>query len=151
MESLNLALPDYATIQPDDEIPVLEMPPLTRQNLAIYCGASGDHNPIHVDIDFARESGLDDVIAHGMLVMAYMGRALTNWVPQAAIRAFDTRFLAMTRIGDAITVRGRITEKFDDDGTPCVRIELRAADQRGEIKTAGSAVIACAGADQAVK
>lgn len=135
-------LPDYAAINVGDEIPVLEMPPLTRQTLAIYCGASGDHNPIHVDIDFARESGLDDVIAHGMLVMAYMGRLLTNWVPQGAIRAFDTRFQAMTRIGDAITVRGRIAEKFEDDGTPCVRIEVTAADQRGEVKTAGAAVIA---------
>ncbi len=135
-------LPDYAAIDVGDEIPVLEMPPLTRQTLAIYCGASGDHNPIHVDIDFARESGLDDVIAHGMLVMAYMGRALTNWVPQEAIRIFDTRFQAMTRIGDAITVRGRVAEKFDDAGAPCVRIEVTAADQRGEVKTAGAAVIA---------
>lgn len=139
-----MRLPDYNAISLDDDIPVLEMPPLTRQTLAIYCGASGDHNPIHVDIDFARESGLDDVIAHGMLVMAYMGRALTNWVPQAAIRSFETRFLAMTRIGDAITVRSRITEKFDDAGTPCVRVELTATDQRGEIKTAGGAVVAFA-------
>ncbi len=139
-----MPLPDYAAIELDDEIPVLEMPPLTRQVLAIYCGASGDHNPIHVDIDFARESGLDDVIAHGMLIMAYMGRALTNWVPQGAIRSFDTRFQAMTRIGDAITVRGRIAEKFDDAGTPCVRVELTATDQRGDVKTAGGAVIAFA-------
>ncbi len=137
-----MRLPDYNAIALDDEIPVLEMPPLTRQTLAIYCGASGDHNPLHVDIDFARESGLDDVIAHGMLVMAYMGRALTNWVPQDAIHVFETRFLAMTRIGDAITVRGRITEKFDDASTPCARVELTAADQRGEVKTAGGAVIA---------
>ncbi|MGR9093038.1 MAG: MaoC family dehydratase [Gammaproteobacteria bacterium] len=137
-----MGLPDYAEINVDDEIPALAMPPLTRQTLAIYCGASGDHNPIHVDIDFARESGLDDVIAHGMLVMAYMGRMLTNWVPQGAIRSFETRFQAMTRIGDAITVRGRIAEKFEDAGTPYVRVEVSATDQQGEIKTAGGAVIA---------
>lgn len=134
--------PDYTTVKVDDEIPALEMPPLTRQTLAIYCGASGDHNPIHVDIDFARESGLDDVIAHGMLIMAYMGRLLTNWVPQGAIRSFDTRFQAMTRIGDAITVRGRIAEKFEDAGVRCVRVEVSASDQHGEVKTAGGAVIA---------
>ena len=137
-----MRLPEYTSINIGDEIPALEMPPLTRQTLAIYCGASGDHNPIHVDIDFARESGLDDVIAHGMLVMAYMGRVLTNWVPQGAIRSFETRFQAMTRIGDAITVRGRIAEKFEDAGAPYVRVEVTAADQRGEIKTAGGAVIA---------
>ncbi|HCU88730.1 MAG TPA: dehydratase, partial [Gammaproteobacteria bacterium] len=50
----------------NDDLHSLTMPPITRQTLAIYCGASGDHNPIHIDFDFARESGLDDVIAHGM-------------------------------------------------------------------------------------
>ena len=65
---------EYTSLTLDDELPTLTMPPITRQMLAIYCGASGDHNPIHVDIDFAQESGLDDVIAHGMLIMAYMGR-----------------------------------------------------------------------------
>ena len=52
-----------------------------RLTLALYCGASGDHNPLHVDIDFARAAGLDDVIAHGMLAMAYLGRFLTDSLP----------------------------------------------------------------------
>jgi acyl dehydratase len=103
---------EFSSVKVDDELPPMAMPPITRQALAIYCGASGDHNPIHVDIDFAKESGLDDVIAHGMLIMAYMGRALTNWVPQDRIRSFDTRFQAMTQIGDAITAKTHVTEKF---------------------------------------
>ena len=45
-------------------------PPISRHTLALYCGASGDHNPIHVDLDFAKKAGFDDVFAHGMLVMA---------------------------------------------------------------------------------
>ena len=126
--------PIYAEVNVDDELQPLTMPPVSRQTLAIYCGASGDHNPIHVDFDFARESGLDDVIAHGMLVMAYMGRLLTGWVRQDAIRSFDTRFQAMTQVGDAITVHGRVVEKFSDG-----QYELRAdrlggnrSAQRGE-------------------
>ncbi len=137
-----MTLPAFDSIKLDEELPSLTLPPVTRQTLAIYCGASGDHNPLHVDIDFARESGLDDVIAHGMLVMAYMGRALTNWVPQSAIRSFDTRFQAMTRVGDAITASGRVVEKFTDGVEQCVRIELAAADHGGEIKAVGTAVVA---------
>jgi len=136
-----MTLPAFDSIELDDELPALTLPPVTRQTLAIYCGASGDHNPIHVDIDFARESGLDDVIAHGMLIMAYMGRLLTNWVPQSAIRSFDTRFEAMTQVGDAITASGRVVEKFSDGDDRCVRIELAAADQGGEIKAVGTAVV----------
>jgi acyl dehydratase len=60
------------------------LPPVSRLGLALYCGASGDHNPIHVDIDFAKAAGMPDVFAHGMLSMAWLGRLLTNWVPQTA-------------------------------------------------------------------
>lgn len=135
-------IPQYVSVNVEDELPPMSMPPLTRQTLAIYCGASGDHNPLHVDIDFARQSGLDDVIAHGMLIMAYMGLVLTNWAPQERIRSFDTRFQAMTNIGDAITASGKIIEKFMHDGEQCVRIEVAAVDQTGEVKTTGTAVIA---------
>ncbi len=139
-----VTVPAFDSVELDDALPSLTLPPITRQILAIYCGASGDHNPIHVDIDFARESGLDDVIAHGMLIMAYMGRALTNWVPQSAIRSFDTRFQAMTQVGDAITASGHVVEKFNDGDEQCVRIELVAADHGGEVKAVGTAVVALA-------
>ena len=36
-----------------DALPSLSMPPVSRLTLALYCGASGDHNPLHVDQDFA--------------------------------------------------------------------------------------------------
>ena len=137
-------LPEYDAVKVGDELPPLSLPPITRQALAVYCGASGDHNPIHVDIDFARESGLDDVIAHGMLVMAYMGRMLTQWVPQSAVRGFETRFLAITRVGDRITASGRVVEKLAVGDERCVRVEIIANDQTGEAKTSGSAVIALA-------
>jgi acyl dehydratase len=136
-----MATPKFSSINVDDEIPPLKMPPMTRHALAIYCGASGDHNPLHVDSDFAKDAGLDDVIAHGMLIMAYMGRSLTQWVPQHAIRSFDTRFQAMTCIGDEITARGKIVEKFTEGDDNCVRVEIAASDQTGEVKAVGSAVV----------
>ena len=68
--------------------------PITRHTLALYCGASGDHNPIHVDSDYAKRAGFPDVFAHGMLVMAYLGQALTDAVTPAAIRSFSTRFFS---------------------------------------------------------
>ena len=52
-----------------DELPSLITKPISRSMLALYAGASGDHNPIHIDIDLAKQTGLSDVITHGMLVM----------------------------------------------------------------------------------
>ena len=62
----------HASVTVGALLPPLELAPITRLDLALYAGASGDHNPVHVDIDFARAAGLDDVFAHGMLSMAYL-------------------------------------------------------------------------------
>ena len=69
----------YDALEVGSEIPPLTSKPISRHTLALYCGASGDHNPIHVDLDFAKAFGMPDVFAHGMLSMAYLGRMLTAW------------------------------------------------------------------------
>src|SRR5450759_2329741 len=84
-------------------------PPISRHTLALYCGASGDHNPMHVDIDFARAAGFPDVFSHGMLVMAYLGQALTDAVAPGRIRSFSTRFAAITQLGARLTCEGHVT------------------------------------------
>ena len=116
--------PTFNSLNVGDEIPALTTPSVTRHTLALYCGASGDHNPIHVDLDFAKSSGLDDVIAHGMLSAAYLAQMLTNWVPQSALRSFNNRFTAMTQIGDTVSCSGKIVEKIEKCGEKFVRLEL---------------------------
>jgi acyl dehydratase len=117
-------------------------PPITRHTLALYCGASGDHNPIHVDIDFARSAGFPDVFAHGMLVMACLGQAVTDAVPPARLHAFATRFVAITQLGARLTCEGTVAELFEENGERRVRLALTTKDERGEVKLEGSAVIA---------
>jgi acyl dehydratase len=131
-------LPDFSTLQVGDELPALDLPPLTRHTLALYCGASGDHNPIHVDIDFAKSAGLPDVIAHGMLSAAWVARVLTDWVPQQAIRSLDVRFAAMTTVGERIRCTGRVTEKL----AHAVKLQLQTANSDGVVKLTAEAVIA---------
>jgi len=135
-------LPRYDEVNVGDALPEFETPPLTRHTLALYCGASGDHNPIHVDIDFAKAAGMPDVIAHGMLSMAWLARVLTNWVPQSALREYSVRFAAMTQVGERIRCAARITEKFERQGEHCVRLALSTTNPEGVIKLAGEAVIA---------
>ena len=121
-----MIVPKYESLNVGDEIPALKISPVTRHTLALYCGASGDHNPIHVDQDYAKSVGLDDVIAHGMLSAGYLARMLTDWVPQSAIRSINNRFTAMTHVGDNITCKGKVVEKFENDNEKLVRIEMQA-------------------------
>ncbi len=125
-----------------DRIVHKEFPPITRHRLALYCGASGDHNPIHVDIDFAKQAGFPDVFAHGMLVMGYLGQALTDAVSPSRIRSFSTRFAAITQLGAALTCEGTVTELIEQGGEKRAKLALTTKDQTGEIKLAGEAVIA---------
>jgi acyl dehydratase len=136
--------PAFDSVKVGDALPLLKSPPLTRTMLALFAGASGDHNPIHIDIDFARAAGLPDVIGHGMLTMAWLGRMLTGWVPQRDLREFGVRFTAMTHVGERITCTGRVTKKFERDGERVVQVEITAANEAGDVKVAGEALVALA-------
>ncbi|WP_338401312.1 MaoC family dehydratase [Sneathiella chungangensis] len=125
-----------------DVIPALTKDEITRTTLSLFAGASGDHNPIHIDIDFARKAGMKDVFAHGMLSMAYLAQTVTNWVPQTALRSYGVRFSAITHLKDRITCSGEIIEKFEENGETRVRLKLQAANQDGEVKLVGEAVVA---------
>lgn len=137
-------MPTFDSVQVGDSLPSFETPPISRLALALYCGASGDHNPIHVDSDFARSAGMPDVFAHGMLSMAWLGRVLTNWVDQPAIRGFSVRFLSIIQVGESITCAGKVVEKFEQGGERCVRIEVSTTSQGGQVKLAGDAVVVLA-------
>lgn len=133
--------PKFDEISIGDTVPSLELAPLSRLTLALYCGASGDHNPIHVDTDYARnEAGMDDVVGHGSLTMAYLGRLLTNWVPQTAIRYFKVRLLTPTHVGDKIICTGKVIGKSDKKDNE-ITVELQANSESGTCLAAAQAII----------
>ena len=134
--------PAFDALAAGDELPPLALPPVTRTTLALYAGASGDHNPIHIDVDFARAAGMPDVFAHGMLSMAWLGRFITQWAPQERLREFEVRFTAMTHVGERITCTGRVARKLERDSERLVEIDVATANDQGEVKLAGSALFA---------
>ena len=137
-----MTIPTFDTVQVGDALPELVLAPVNRTTLALFAGASGDHNPAHIDIDDARASGMPDVFAQGMLGMAWLGRFLTNWAPQHQLRKFDVRFVGITHLGNAISCTGRVVEKLAHNSEQCVRVEISSANQYGQIKIAGVALIA---------
>ncbi|MCY0854667.1 MaoC family dehydratase [Cupriavidus sp. D39] len=132
----------FDQVQVGDTLPPLTLEPINRTTLALFAGASNDHNAIHIDIDFARRAGMPDVFAHGMLSMAYLGRLLTLWVDQRQLRQFGVRFVGITHLGHRITCSGRVTEKFEVDSERRIKVEILTANQYGETKILGDAVVA---------
>ena len=133
-----------ASIKVGDRLPSLQLPPVDRATLALFGGASGDHNPIHIDLDFARRSGMPDVFAQGMLGMAWVGRLITQWAPQSRLRKYDARFAGITHLGNAITCTGEVVELMDVDGEACARVTVSSSNQYGQNKIVGEAIVALA-------
>ncbi|BFG72530.1 MaoC family dehydratase [Paraburkholderia terrae] len=125
-----------------DTLPPFTLEPVNRTTLALFAGASGDHNRVHIDTDYARKAGTPDVFAHGMLSMAYLGRLLTRWVDQRQLREFGVRFVGITHLGHQVTCTGRVVDKFETEGERRVKLEIQTANQYGEPRVVGEAVIA---------
>jgi acyl dehydratase len=132
----------WRDVQVGFELPPLILPAVNRTTLALYAGASGDHNQVHIDLDFARKARQPDVFAHGMLSVAYLGRLLTGWVAQQQIRSLSVRFTGITQLGHIPTCSARVTECFEVDGERRVRLAIRCANQYGDDKLVGEAVVA---------
>jgi acyl dehydratase len=122
-------------------LPDLRKPPISKLQLVKYAGASGDYNLIHTDDETARTVGLEGVIAHGMLSMAFLGEYLCWLAGPESVRRLAVRFNAMVRPGDTLTCRGRVKERTTNDGFRRLRLEVWTENQRAERVTVGEAEV----------
>ncbi len=132
----------YEDVQVGDDIPKLVKSPVSHLQLVRYAGASGDFNPLHTDPKIGELIGLGGIIAHGVLVMGFVGQMLSDYVGPAALRKFGVRFKGMTHIDDVITCTGTITEKHEVDGEGRIAGKVQATDQNGDVKVTGTFVAA---------
>lgn len=132
----------FEDVQVGDSIPKLEKGPVTHLQLVRYAGASGDFNPLHTDPKVGEQVGVGGIIAHGMLIMGFVGQMLSDYLGPLALRKFDSRFKGMTHLGDEITCTGTITDKFEAEGEGRIKGRVQAVDQQGDVKVAATFVAA---------
>ena len=132
---------DCKSAKVGENLPDLIVGPISRTNLALYAGASGDHNPLHIDTDYANRIGLPDVIAHGMLIMGYLGRVLTNNMNQNQILEYGVQFSSITNIGDLLCCSGIVKEISGNKSNKILKLELNVKDQDNDTKLKGYSLI----------
>ncbi|KXZ58562.1 bifunctional aldehyde dehydrogenase/enoyl-CoA hydratase [Brevibacterium ravenspurgense] len=114
--------------------------PISRADLVRYAGASGDYNTIHWNERFAKEVGLPNVIAHGMLTMALAVGPITQWAGSpCAVIDYRTRFTKPVVVPDAengspeqptveLAVTATVGAVDEDNGTVRLDVNVTAED-----------------------
>ena len=105
---------------------------LTRTDLVMYAGASGDFNPMHTDEVTAK--------AAGMFSMGLLGTALTNYVGVGNLKSYKVRFTKQTWPDEKLTTHIVVTGTREEGDEKLIDLECSLANGDGEVKVAGSAV-----------
>ncbi len=137
---------NFDDVQVGDNAPVVEHE-LTRTDLVRYAGASGDYNPMHHDEIKATAAGMPSTFGHGMLSMAIVGRALTDWLGADALRSFSVRFSKQTWPGNTLSTSVTVTDKRKDVSVGgasenLIDLDCQLVNQDGEVVVAGTATAA---------
>jgi len=127
-----------------DRLPEHVQGPVSRGMLALFAGASHDHVLLHIDSDFVKTAGMDDVFVHGMLSMAWLAQMLTRWAPQERLRRWNVRFTAITPLHATVTCRGEVVEIFEEAGERLARVRIGSWTDKNVQTLDGEAVVALA-------
>lgn len=123
------------------------MPTLERRidqgMVTAYADASGDHNPIHLDADFAAESQFGGIVAHGMLTLAFVAQMMSEafgpaWEERGALKV---RFKGPAYPGDQVTTFGQVTRETCKDGETLVECAIGLKNQEGAELITGTASV----------
>jgi acyl dehydratase len=128
----------YEDVSDGDEAPVRSLV-LSRTDLVVYAGASGDFNPMHHDEVLARAAGQPSVFGHGMFSMGLLGSALTDYVGEGNLVRFRVRFARQTWPDEELRTRIVVTGRRVDGDDHLVELAVSLRNADGEEKVVGEA------------
>jgi acyl dehydratase len=128
----------FDSVKVGDEIAPLTVENVSRPDFVRYAGASGDFVPLHYDQTFVEAAGIPTVFAQGMFTAGLLSRCLTDYVGVGNVRRFKVRFATRVWPGDAVTCRGKITNKLEENGEKLIEGDLEVVNQKGEPAIRGS-------------
>jgi len=126
----------YDDVQVGDTAPAIDHE-LTRTDLVMYAGASGDFNPMHTDEVAAKAAGLPSVFGHGMFSAGLLATAITNYVGVGNLASYRMRFTKQTWPGEVLSTNVSVIEKRPGNE---IVLECVLVNQNGEAKLQAEAV-----------
>ncbi len=115
---------------------------LDREMLKRYADASGDQNPIHQNEEFAVSVGLPNVIAHGMLTMALVGKYVSDFAGGSAkVVEFGARFTKPVIVPAGQKVDLTVTATVAEISEGKISLTLSATSAGGKVLGMAKAVV----------
>ncbi len=126
-------------LKPGDEFSRTRV--VTDELIRDFARVSGDHNPIHLDDEYAQRTRFGRRIAHGMLSGAFISAVLGDEFQEQRIvyLSQSLKFIAPVFIGNAITATARVSRIREEKGI--VFLETTCTDQDGRVTCTGEAAI----------
>jgi acyl dehydratase len=117
---------------------------IEQADIDAFASVSGDHNPVHVDEEFAKTTRFGRRIAHGMLTASLISSVLANKLPgEGSVYLGQTlQFIGPVFPGDEVTAR--VTVKDIREDKPILKLETICVNQRDEIVIRGEATVLAA-------
>ena len=126
----------------DIALPVIEKM-ISKDQITRYADASGDHNPLHLDPEFASNSQFGGIIAHGMLTLAFISEMLTRAFGQSWLETgkLKVRLKAPAYPGDKVRTWGKVTKEDVREGKRMVVCAIGLSDSNGREMITGDATL----------
>jgi len=114
---------------------------ISEANVAMFIGAVGDTNPLHVDAEYAKRSRFGERIAQGILVAGLISTCIGTKLPGvgAIYLGQNLKFLKPTKLGDTITAT--VTVQAIREDKPILTLKTICTNQHGEQVIAGEATV----------
>ena len=132
----------FEDVQEGQEIPPLVKNPSTQQ-LVQWAAGSGDFYQIHYDVEFAKATGLQNIIVHGALKHAFLGQLLWDWVAPSGgkVKQYGASYRGMDYPAQQMTCRGVVKRKYEAGGEHLVELEVWTENPAGQKTTPGTATV----------
>jgi acyl dehydratase len=125
-----------------EKLPTMVIGPFSAEDLAAYAAASGDSNPLHLELPFARRFGFSARPVHGMRLLAAFEQLLHDWRGDLFALSLRGQFLTPVLEGETATLSGRVA-KIDESEAGFVGVlRLMAHTERGAPALMGEARVA---------
>ena len=116
---------------------------VTQDRVTAYAHASGDHNPIHLDEQFASTTRFGQRIAHGMLSLAFVWEMMSlnfpaKWHDGGTVK---TRFTSPVVPGEEVTVQGSVKRVREVGGRQRIECDVEVTRPNGKKALTGSATV----------